>query len=92
MKELYNLHHLVLRNIIECAFRLFKKRFQYFKLIRVNFPLSTEVLLVYILTAVHNFLNIHDLDNLNNYSIIKDKAINKEDAQIAKKECNININ
>jgi len=47
---------------------------------RVNFPFSTQVFLVYALTAVHNLLNMYDLDDLNNYGVIEDEEINKEDA------------
>jgi hypothetical protein len=71
---------------------LFKKQFQYFKSARVNFPLLTQVLLVYALTAVYNFLNMHDLDDLNDYSIIKDEAIDKEDTQMVEEESDIGIN
>ena len=35
---------------------------------------------------------MHNLDNLNNYSIIKNKEINKEDAQIVEEKSNIVIN
>jgi len=41
---------------------------------------------------VHNFLNIHNPDDLNDYGVIEDEAINKEDARIVKEESNIGIN
>jgi hypothetical protein len=71
---------------------LFKKQFQYFKSVRVNFPLLTQVLLVYALTAMYNFLNMHDLDDLNDYSIIEDEVIDKEDTQMVEEESDIGIN
>ena len=36
--------------------------------------------MVYILTAVHNFINIHNPDDLEDYGDIEDKVIKKEDA------------
>jgi hypothetical protein len=41
---------------------------------------------------VHNFLNIYNPDDLENYGVIKDEEINKEDAQIVEKESKIAIN
>ena len=41
---------------------------------------------------MYNFINIYNLDNLDSYSNIKDKEINKENIQIAKEENNIAIN
>ena len=35
---------------------------------------------------------MHNPDDLNNYGIIEDKAINKEDVQIVEEESNIGIN
>ena len=51
-----------------------------------------QVLLVYVLIAVYNFLNIHNLDDLDDYNKVKDKIINKEDARIAEVKSNIGIN
>ena len=41
---------------------------------------------------MYNFLNIYNPDNLNNYSIIEDKIINKEDAWMVEEESNIGMN
>ena len=38
-----------------------------------------QILLVYILIAVYNFLNIYNLDNLEDYGIVENKEVNKED-------------
>ena len=35
---------------------------------------------------------MYNLDNLDNYSIIEDKEINKEDTRMAEEESNIGIN
>ena len=35
---------------------------------------------------------MHNPDDLNNYSIIEDEAINKEDARMVEEESNIGIN
>jgi len=72
--------------------QVFKKRFQYFKSARTNFPLSTQVLLVYALTAVRNFLNMHHPDDLDDYNKVEDETIDEEDARIAEVESNKGIN
>ena len=51
-----------------------------------------QVLLVYILIAVYNFLNMHDLDDLDNYNKVQDKIINKKNTRITKVKNNIKIN
>ncbi len=35
---------------------------------------------------------MHNLDNLEDYSIVKDKEVNEEDVQIAEKESKVTIN
>ena len=91
-KELFNLRHSSLRNIIERTFGVFKMRFQYFESARQNFPLLTQVLLVYALTAVHNFINMYNPDDLDGYGDIEDEEIDEEDAQIAEEESDIAMN
>jgi hypothetical protein len=49
---------------VECTIGVFKNYFRYFKVSRRSLPLSTQVNVVYALTAVHNFININNLDNL----------------------------
>ena len=55
-KELFNLRHASLRNAIERAFGVLKKRFQIFDH-APQFDIDTQVELVYALTALHNLLN-----------------------------------
>ena len=87
-KELFNLRHAGLRNVIERTFGIFKRRFRYFKAARQNFPLATQILLVYTLTAVHNFLNMHNQDDLEDYGVVEDE----EDAQMAEEESEVAMN
>jgi len=42
--------------------------------------------------AVHNFLNMHNPDDLDNCGVIKDEEINEEDARMAEEESDIGIN
>jgi len=50
--------------MVERTIGVFKNRFWYFKAGRYSLPLSTQVDIVYALTAVYNFININNLDNL----------------------------
>ena len=58
-KELFNLRHAELRNVVERIIGIFKKRF---KIIReANFyPIDVQAKLVTALCALHNFIRIHD--------------------------------
>jgi len=49
---------------VERTIGIFKNYFWYFEASRRNLPLSTQVDVVYALTAVHNFINISNPDNL----------------------------
>ena len=57
-KELFNLRHTALRNVVERTIGVFKHRFRYFEAGRRNLPLRTQVEVMYALTAVHNFVNV----------------------------------
>jgi len=91
-KELFNLRHAGLRNVIERTFGVFKRRFRHFKAARQNFPLATQILLVYTLTAVHNFLNMHNQDDLEDYGVVEDEEVDEEDAQMAEEESEVAMN
>jgi DDE superfamily endonuclease len=54
-KELWNLRHASLRNVIERIFGVLKKRFPILDTSR-RFPLATQFRLVHALCAVHNFI------------------------------------
>jgi len=47
---------------------------------------------VYTLTAVYNFINMCNPDNLNSFKVTEDKEIDKKDTRLAKEESNIVIN
>ncbi|XP_075479525.1 uncharacterized protein LOC142520435 [Primulina tabacum] len=54
-KELFNLHHASLRNVIERIFGIFKSRFKIFKTAH-PFPYTTQAELVLACAGLHNFL------------------------------------
>ena len=41
---------------------------------------------------MYNFLNRYNPDNLEDYSVVKDEEINKEDAQMVEEESKVAIN
>jgi len=77
---------------VERVIGIFKHRFRYFKAGRYSLPLSTQVDIVYALTAVYNFININNLDNLDYPLEVEDKIIDKEDIRLIEVESNIVIN
>jgi hypothetical protein len=58
-KELFNLRHAELRNVIERIIGVFKKRF---KIVREDnyYPMTMQARLIPALCALHNFIRIHD--------------------------------
>ena len=77
---------------MECTIGVFKNRFRYFKAGRCGLPLSTQVDVVYALTAVHNFININNPDNLGYLLEVQDKVIDKEDVRFVEVESNVVMN
>jgi DDE superfamily endonuclease len=61
-KELFNLRHASLRNVIERTFGVFKSRFAILQKAPRRYTISTQVHLIFALTAVHNFMNSHGCD------------------------------
>ena len=41
---------------------------------------------------MHNFLNIYNPDDLEDYSVVEDKEINEEDTQMAEEESKVAMN
>lgn len=58
LKELFNLRHLLLRNVVERTFGIFKRRFQIFEA-ALPFSSLVQARLVYIYTALYNFLTLY---------------------------------
>lgn len=60
-EELFNLRHSSLRNAIERIFRVYKRRFQCFDS-APEFSLSVQIQLVFALTAIHNWICQHSVE------------------------------
>jgi hypothetical protein len=59
-EELFNLRHASARNVVERTFGVFKARFVILSgKGRDGFSIFTQAKLIYALTALHNFMNIH---------------------------------
>jgi len=61
-KELFNLRHSSLRNVIERTFGVLKNRFAILQKPPRMYNIRTQIQLVFALTAVHNFMNSHGHD------------------------------
>ena len=53
--ELFNLHHVFLRNVVERIFEILKRRFRILRS-APEFPMRSQVNLTYVLTAIHNYI------------------------------------
>lgn len=60
-KELFNLRHSSLRNAIERIFGVLKRRFQCLGGRPQEYSFPIQVKLIYALTALHNFIRIHEV-------------------------------
>jgi hypothetical protein len=58
-KELFNLRHSSLRNVIERTFGVLQQRFTILQKAPRQYSIKTQVKLIYALTALHNFMNKH---------------------------------
>lgn len=65
-KELFNLRHASLRNVVERIFGVLKRKY---KVLRcpVEYSIQTQVLLVIALTALHNFVRQHEGPNADDH-------------------------
>jgi DDE superfamily endonuclease len=61
-KELFNLRHSVLRNVVERTFGCIKHRFTILTQQRRGFSIRTQCKVVYACVALHNWLNGHGSD------------------------------
>ena len=75
-KELFNLRHSQLRNIVERIFNILKRRF-----LSINsgaeFDISTQIQTQFDLTALHNFIVLHRQTNDENIYIAEAPSSNK---------------
>ncbi|KAL2524399.1 putative harbinger transposase-derived nuclease [Abeliophyllum distichum] len=62
-KELFNFRHSSLRNVVERTIGLLKKRFAYLRHQPFH-DISTQAKIVLACCAIHNFLRIHDADDV----------------------------
>lgn len=58
-RELFNLRHAQARNVVERIFGVFKRRFQIFSA-PPEYSMAIQAKLVQALCVVHNFIRIHD--------------------------------
>ena len=74
-KELFNLRHSVLRNVVERAFGCIKHRFTILTQQRRGFSIRTQTKIVYACVAVHNWLNSHGSDPEVDADAAKDRDL-----------------
>lgn len=60
--ELFNLRHASLRNAIDRSFGVLKRRFQMLRT-APQFPIKTQVMLMYALCGLHNFIRQNDVED-----------------------------
>ena len=58
-EELFNLRHAQARNVVERIFGILKRRFAVFSR-APEYPIETQTRLIPAISALHNFLRIHD--------------------------------
>ena len=58
-RELFNLRHARARNVVERTFGIWKRRFTCLKKACEGHSIKTQVMLIYALAALHNFLNLN---------------------------------
>lgn len=63
-QELYNLRHASARNVVERIFGVVKRRFR-LMVIAPEYSLQKQARLVHALCVLHNFIRVHDPDDLD---------------------------
>jgi hypothetical protein len=53
--ELFSLRHAFLRNVVERIFKILKRRFRILRS-APEYPMRSQVNLIYVLTAIHNYI------------------------------------
>lgn len=62
-RELFNLRHATARNVIERIFGVVKRRF-WLLVVAPEYTLGTQAKMVPALCVLHNFIRVHDVDDL----------------------------
>jgi hypothetical protein len=57
-KELFNLHYTSLRNVVECIFRVVKRKFKILGLV-AEYSIDSQIHLVLSLIGLYNFIHLH---------------------------------
>jgi hypothetical protein len=79
-RELFNLRHASLRNVIERIFGVLKRRFKILKT-APEYSIQTQIDIVLALTALFNFTRLRDGNIVDNYISIFETEENTEDIQ-----------
>ncbi|CDO77855.1 hypothetical protein BN946_scf185032.g7 [Trametes cinnabarina] len=66
-QELFNLRHASARNVVERIFGILKRRFKILT-IPCEFSMAVQARILPALCAIHNFIRIHDGDEINNFA------------------------
>jgi DDE superfamily endonuclease len=72
-KELFNLRHASLRNVVERTFGVLKGRFVILQKAPRQYIIRTQIKLVYALTALHNFMNTHGHDPESEIAVVDEE-------------------
>lgn len=72
-KELFNLRHASLRNIVERTFGVLKGRFVILQKAPRQYSIRTQIQLVYALTGLHDSMNTHGHDPESEIAIVDDE-------------------
>ena len=77
-QELFNLRHAQARNVIERCFGVLKQRFRILDRPKEGFSIKTQIRLVFALTALHNFMNMHGSDPFSEAELIGEEELQRD--------------
>jgi len=89
MKELFNLRHSTLRNVIERTFGVIKKRFNILNKIDTSYSLKTQISLVYCCFMLHNCIRKNNLITDQIDDEVVDDEVNKAALNAAADEAEV---
>ena len=86
-KELFNLRHSSIRNVVERTFGVYKRRWRIFDRPH-EFKLPDQIRLVYALVMVHNFINTHYEvgDDFESFEPVDSELLEEDNNTIAEVE------